>query len=408
MTELTQAWPAPLRFVADGFIETFARWSPPPRPVAPGREWGRFDVIRRLLSAPLVPWVMGLIVLALSAASAQSDSGTSLGLLIGIVTAVPVVVASRNALVGWRLAALVTLVLAPFDIDQNGLWAFPVLTGVVLIVLTGAVAIAYDRGIALWAMATTTAVMTIWVVGNRLIWIVGFGALAIVTDIIRSRRLTAQALIEEQELTGLERARRVAFEERTRIARELHDVVAHHMSIVAVRAETAPYRVTGLSEEVREEFAEIAEAARTSLNEIRSLLGVLRSDEAMRVPQPGLDQLEEMVEATRRAGVEVDLNVTGDRRPVRPAVELTAYRILQESLSNVARHAPGAPAEVWIDYGTDSLGVIVANPWADRDGETGHGIMGMTERAVAVGGTLEARRRPDGRFVVEAVLPVEP
>lgn len=385
--------------IRDGFVDTFLRWSSPPRAMT---TWGESSSrLVGLAKMPSTSWVVALLVFALTAASADS---TVLGLGVGVVTALPIVLMRYSLLVAWRLAFLAGVVVV-LGGESNMDLGVP--TGAVIILLTVAVSLAFPRRVALWT----------WVsVGFLLVWrspessvalILAVGGGAIFTDAIRSRRLATLALADEQELSGLERARRVGFEERTRIARELHDVVAHHMSIVAVRAESAPYRLDSLTDEVRAEFAEISQAARQSLNEIRSLLGVLRSDGAPRLPQPSLDQLEEMVDATRNAGVEVDVNVRGDRRPIRPAVELTAYRILQESLSNVARHAPGAKAEVWVEYSDDALALVVANPWEGEVGTPGHGITGMSERAAAVGGAIDARRRPDGRFVVEVSLPVD-
>jgi len=274
------------------------------------------------------------------------------------------------------------------------------------------IATTHQRSIALWAWAVTIPSVTAGVGGDMgdnigVVAIAG-AVLALITDGLRASQQGTQQLIDERERVGVERARRVSVEERARIARELHDVVAHHMSMVAVRAETAPYRVHGLSEEARSEFAEISTAARASLNEIRSVLTLLRGDETPRTPQPDLDQVDELVEDARRAGANVELHVSGRRRPLRAAVELSAYRILQESLANVTRHMPGETAGVWVDYRDDTLGLVVANPCPEPAGDPGHGITGMQERATAVGGTLDARRRADGRFVVEATLPLKP
>ena len=151
-------------------------------------------------------------------------------------------------------------------------------------------------------------------------------------------------------------------EERTRIARELHDVVAHHMSLIAVRAETAPYRLRGLPESARAEFGSLSEVAREALAEMRRLLGVLRDDQpAALAPQPQLADLPALVDAARQAGVSVELSVPAALDQVPSGVGLCAYRIVQESLSNASQHAPGAAVTVSVDHGVAAVLLRVAN-----------------------------------------------
>lgn len=330
---------------------------------------------------------------------------SSVGWAFGLIVAIPIVLGKWDALVGWRLSAVVTALVVGFrSWDGSGIM---LAAATVLVAYTTYVSIRFERGIALWAWAACTAIVAASSYPDTAAAVFGGGVMALLTDALRSRRMGAEALETEQRRFGLERAKRIGVEERSRVARELHDVVAHHMSMVAVRAETAPYRIKDLPEAIAAEFVEISSTARESLNEIRGLLSVLRNDDAPRMPQPGLGELEDLIEASRRAGAEVELTVWGDARPLRPAVELAAYRILQESLSNVTRHAPGEAAEVWVEYGENELGLVVSNPSRASVREPGHGITGMRERAAAVGGSLDARRRPHGRFVVEALLPVE-
>jgi signal transduction histidine kinase len=202
-----------------------------------------------------------------------------------------------------------------------------------------------------------------------------------------------------------------AMGERARIARDLHDVVAHHVSAIAVQAETARLTTEGLPEEGRAHFESIGETARDALNEMRRLLGVLREDvdgKAERDPQPGLARLNELVDTARAAGTEVRLTVQGQVAPLPPGVDLCAYRILQEALTNTRRHAPGAPVDVELDYGADTLRLRVRDHGpgpADGAGE-GLGLLGMRERAIMVGGTLTAGPAGGGGFVVDAELPV--
>ncbi len=176
----------------------------------------------------------------------------------------------------------------------------------------------------------------------------GFTAAAVAVDSVGSRRRAQQALAGQAEATELERARRAVLEERARIARELHDVVAHHMSLIAVRAETAPYRLAGLPEPARAEFGSLSGAAREALADMRRLLGVLRHDEpAGRSPQPQLPDLPALIETARRAGMAVELSAPPALDQVPAGVGVCAYRIVQEALSNAGRHAPGAAGARW-------------------------------------------------------------
>src|SRR5262249_49097880 len=164
------------------------------------------------------------------------------------------------------------------------------------------------------------------------------------------------------ERTELERARRAVLEERARIARELHDVVAHHLSLIAVRAETAPYRLTGLPESAQAEFGSLSGVAREALAEMRRLLGVLRHDEpADRAPPPGLADLPALVETARQAGLSVQLSVPSALDHVPAGVGVCAYRIVQESLSNASQHAPGAAVTVSVDRESGMILLHVAN-----------------------------------------------
>ena len=201
--------------------------------------------------------------------------------------------------------------------------------------------------------------------------------------------------------------------ERARIARELHDVVAHHISMIAVQAETARLTTPGLPTEGATRLLAIGDTARTALTEMRRLLGVLREDAdtgVQRRPQPGLGQLIDLVDESRdAAGSRTRLIVSGPIAPLDPGIEVTAYRIVQEALTNARRHAPGAAVDVELRYGDEDLAVRVRDngpgPAADRPG---HGLLGMRERAATVGGTLLTGPAPGGGFLVEARLPVKP
>ncbi|MEU3722245.1 sensor histidine kinase [Streptomyces sp. NPDC031705] len=234
---------------------------------------------------------------------------------------------------------------------------------------------------------------------------------------LRAVRLARGQLVVQETLTEEERARRTLLEERSRIARELHDVVAHHMSVISIQAQVAPHLVENPSEELKENLAGIRANALEALTELRRVLGVLRSEQpddpaGPHHPQPTLAELEGLVDNVRGAGLEVTTEVAGIRRPLTPGVELTAYRIVQEALSNCLRHAPGSRVEVGIAYGPRELHLCVANSAPTRPAPpspgAGHGLLGMRERAGMLGGELAAGPRPDGGYEVSAVLPMDP
>ncbi|MFH8764726.1 sensor histidine kinase [Streptomyces althioticus] len=245
---------------------------------------------------------------------------------------------------------------------------------------------------------------------------VPLSAVVVVLGIALRGRREARAQLEQQTtLTAEERARRTLLEERSRIARELHDVVAHHMSVISIQAQVAPHLVKDPPDELRENLAGIRQNAVEALTELRRVLDVLRSEhpapgERADAPQPTLGRLEALVENTRAAGLTVTTEVTGDRRPLPPGVELSAYRIVQEALSNVLRHAPGATAHVTLAYGPHALRVQVVNTAPTREAPPSagarHGLLGMRERAVMLGGTLTAGPWSGRGFRVEARLPV--
>ncbi|SEO99344.1 sensor histidine kinase [Amycolatopsis saalfeldensis] len=212
-----------------------------------------------------------------------------------------------------------------------------------------------------------------------------------------------------------EAARRAVLEERTRIARELHDVVAHHMSVLAMRADSARYRFPGLDDGLREEFQAIQDTARTGMTEMRRLLGLLRDGRAQpeTEPQPGAERIEELVERVRAAGTDVRFERRGEYGGLPDGVALSAYRIVQEGLSNAVRHAPGAPVEVSVRIGPGELRLTVRDSGAatgvpeDTAGREKHGLLGMRERAAALGGTFTAGRRDGGGFAVTVTVPLD-
>ncbi|MFE5589373.1 sensor histidine kinase [Streptomyces sp. NPDC056549] len=249
-----------------------------------------------------------------------------------------------------------------------------------------------------------------------------FATATVVGASLRATRVSRTRLVEQEELTAEERARRALLEERGRIARELHDVVAHHMSVISIQAQVAPHLVENPSPELRENLAGIRQNAVDALTELRRVLGVLRGDGAAgdaaagvrHAPQPTLDRLGELLANVRATGLDVTAETVGAPRPLSPGTELSAYRIVQEALSNAMRHAPGGRAAVATHYHADGLTVRVTNTAATRPvgsvpsgggREPGHGLLGMRERTAMLGGELAAGPTPDGGWDVTATLP---
>ena len=287
----------------------------------------------------------------------------------------------------------------------RGLGRLELLTWWIVIQVLGAVAtaLAPERGD--WVELFVMAVLS--------------GVAAVVGDLLRSRAETRRRLVEQESISKEERAERERLQERARIARELHDVVAHHLSVVVVRADSAPHRLPALQDDVRAEFVEIADAARASLTEMRRVLRLLRSqplDQPLEQPpmgelgpQPGLTQLEDLVASTRQAGADVGLN-DGVPTGLDPAVELAAYRVVQEALSNAVRHSPKSEVQVTVRRQGDDLALKIWNGPAGSDElpmpGSGHGLVGIRERVALLDGTVSAGPTPEGGYLVEASLPV--
>lgn len=254
---------------------------------------------------------------------------------------------------------------------------------------------------------------------QRLGAVAWMGLATAVGDSVRNRRAYVRALEERAERAERTReqeaARRVAGE-RMRIARELHDVVAHELTLINAQAGIGvhvgrddPVQMAGLLEAIRD-------GSKGALGELRSIVGLLVQPGdavAPREPSPGLGRLEDLVVSFDRAGLRVDVDREGRERPVPSAVDVAAYRIIQEALTNVRKHAGVDTAGLRLRYGHDALHVTVENGGSllrrSRDGDgTGRGVIGMRERAAAVGGSTTTGPRPGGGFAVEAWLPLRP
>ncbi|WP_327381051.1 sensor histidine kinase [Streptomyces sp. NBC_01207] len=351
---------------------------------------------------------------------------------LGVAQTVPLLLALTRPLHAWVLVLIADTVAAVLLIGADEVaghsWPWPPMSIVGYLVLMACLGLRESVRTLVGVWLVTGVVGTVLgfsppagVTNTNALLFVLSGVMLVLTGALRGVGDAQQRVAEQESISEAERARRTLLEERARIARELHDVVAHHMSVITVQADSAPYRVPGMSEPVREEFAAIAASARESLGEMRRLLTVLRGDGAggangvdgERAPQPGIDRLQQLVEATVRAGQPVELSLAaGAAGAAPPAVDLSAYRIVQEALANVVRHAPGAPTRVSVTVDEDEVLVLVVNgPARDAVVElegsgTGHGLVGMRERVRLTGGTLDTGPLPDGGFRVAARLPL--
>ncbi|WP_329403431.1 sensor histidine kinase [Streptomyces virginiae] len=385
----------------------------------------------------LVVGIFVVTLLPVTIAVLSNDYGVGGGWAgaLGVAQTVPLLLALTRPLHAWIVVLAADTVAAVLLIGADKVaghsWPWPPMTIVGYLVLMACLGLREPVRTLVGVWLVTGVVGTVLGFSqpagvmntNALLFVLG-GVMLVLTGALRGLGDAQQRVAEQESISEAERSRRTLLEERARIARELHDVVAHHMSVITVQADSAPYRVPGMSEPVREEFAAIAASARESLGEMRRLLTVLRGDGANgagpsdgadgeRAPQPGIDRLQQLVEATVRAGQPVELSLAaGAAGAAPPAVDLSAYRIVQEALANVVRHAPGAPTRVSVTVDEDEVLVLVVNgPARDAVVElessgTGHGLVGMRERVRLTGGTLDTGPLPDGGFRVAARLPL--
>ncbi len=292
-----------------------------------------------------------------------------------------------------------------------------------MLVATYSVAAYAPRGRALLGVGMTgTAVLVVTLAVDELrtvsevpFELVVVAAVWSVGRVVHRQRTRADALSEHAD--GLERrrdheARAAVGLERRRIARELHDVIAHSVSLMGVQAAAAEQVLALDPERAREPLRAIQDTARDAIDELRRLLGVLREsdDAATLVPQPGLDALEALVEQMRGAGLPVELRVEGSAAKLSPGVELSAYRVIQEALTNALKHAGAAPTTVTVRHGADALELEIVDA-GRRNGHsdgTGHGLVGMHERVALYGGTISSAHRREGGYAVRASLPTQP
>jgi signal transduction histidine kinase len=237
-------------------------------------------------------------------------------------------------------------------------------------------------------------------------WVVGIAIGHKFEEADEAKERAARAEREREE-----RARLAVEEERTRIARELHDIVGHSVSVMTVQASAVRRLLKPEQEREREALEIVEQTGREALAEMRRLVGVLRRPEEAPAlaPQPSLEHLGKLVEQAREAGLPVELRIEGKSIPLSPGVDLTGYRLVQEGLTNAVKHAGAAGAQVLVRYGNGEVEIVVSDDGdGSGDGEKGgHGLVGMRERVAVYGGELEAGPRAEGGYVLRARLPVE-
>ena len=373
---------------------------------------------------------LGLAFFNMAVAASELDVPPAAALPAGLAQSVALILILVHPRAATALQFLAVAVFAVAIPPGSGsTWPLTVLGLIALVAHVGLVAVRSTQRATLttW-LASVLLLVLLVLVGPRgrpaadglpMITIYLFLSALVVAVALAARRWQAIG----RELAGarhdieVERGRRAVAEERTRIARELHDIVAHGMSVIHMQASSASYRIKNLDPEAKTEFARIAADARSTLREMRQLLAVLRDESADTelAPAPDLGRLAELVESAGRAGVPVELHeAEGVRRAVLPdGVALTAYRIAQESVSNVIRHAPGARTVICLDLEGSDLVLSVVNDAAtqparltETSGSSGHGLPGMRERVRLAGGSLETGARDEGGYRVVARLPI--
>lgn len=375
-----------------------------------------------------------MFVGAIAAALALAAVGTALGatlypvpvaiaFLLAALHAAAVPLALRMPRTAGALSVVVVTALAVVQSPVVGApWPWAVTTMVAQSIVVGLIGFqARSRvGVLVWlaSVAGTVGASALYPTGTdaptvNIIIAGSVTAVALAGGIVaREWRSIRAQLISERAVSAEEHEGRVLAEEKTRIARELHDVVAHSMSIIAVQATSAPYRHESVPAPVAREFEEIAEAARTAMQELRGVLSVLRQGDAEPdlAPQPTLADLPALIEHASRSGVDIVLDDdSGTTTSVSSGAALAAYRVVQEAISNAMRHAPGASIRVSCTIDRATLVVSVVNSASIglfEPSEGGHGLLGMRERVRGVGGHLSVGPTDEGGYSVVARIPV--
>ncbi|MEA3018941.1 MAG: hypothetical protein QOI47_465 [Actinomycetota bacterium] len=357
---------------------------------------------------PLAVWASALVVGVVQvsgsfgAAHDQPDRLTIDGLAVGLLLLGPAALAVRDR---WPLVAAGVPLLAADVYLGRGYPYGPVFLSVIIGLATAVLVGERHRVWFLSALGLVGYPLAAWIFGGgsggppvwHLVLVAGWVAVVLaVADLVRSRRLET-----------IERLRRRTSEERLGVARDVHDVLAHNISMINVQAGVALHLFDERPEQARTALANIKDASREALHELRAALDVLRyGDEgAVRSPAPGLSDLDRLVDMVRSSGLEVRTQFSGVPIALPPTVDLAAYRIVQEALTNVTRHARARAAVLSVRYG-DTLVVEVADDGRGGTVVAGNGIIGMRERAAALGGAVDAGPMPSGGFRVTATFPL--
>ena len=329
------------------------------------------------------------------------------GVPLAVAQVAPLVVRRRYP------RAVLSIVTAAWIAQVAFVSALPPVPTVVAVYTVGA---NLERMAGLQAAVASTAATSLATLGvgeydRTVTYLVLFVAAWVIGDNLGTRRAYTRALEERAERLEREReaeAARARAEEQARIARELHDVIAHNVSVMVVQAAAANDVFDSRPERAREALHAIETSGRSALSELRRLLGVVRADGAEYAPRPGLDRLDDLVAQVRAAGLAVAVSVEGAQRTLPAGVDLSAYRIVQEALTNTLKHAQATRADVALRYRDDALDVEVRDDGeATGNGDgAGHGLIGMRERVTAYGGTLDAGPAPAGGFTVSARFPL--
>jgi len=383
-------------------------------------------VLRQAATAPPAPVVAGALLAVLAAAQALALLARTNAINAADLQIAFVVVAIATALpLGLLWAYPAAAAVAACAACVLSLWAFHALPAAGLIALLILLYRLGWGGSQLLAALLTAPFLVLALAGPAgtgaripAVLLAALGPAAAWAGAARRARSQAREHSAAQAVIAGSLLEHTVRGERARVSRELHDVVAHHISMIAVQAETARLTTPGMPAAGARQLSAIGDTARAALTEMRRLLGVLREDTrtgaAVRRPQPGLLQLNELLDEAREAsGSGIRLIVRGPLTALDPGVELAAYRIIQEALTNARRHAEGAAVDVELHFTADALRLWVRDngpgpppPGIAAPPSGGHGLLGMRERAAAVGGDLRTGAAAGGGFLVEATLPV--
>ncbi|WP_306318435.1 MULTISPECIES: sensor histidine kinase [unclassified Streptomyces] len=409
-----------LRGLREDLFRGVLAYRPLPRAGTDG-PWARQfpDGTRKHLG--LLPHAVVLVLAALTLFVGATSYGAidegPFALVAGLMASVPVALTLIRPVLAWWLSLLVAPVLVWATSDGLYPWSGGSLLGHTVVMMVVAARTRPRTAAWMWSLSTLYALLSAVLFGGidggiavpmAVLSGLGVGIVALV----QVNRATRREVVQERTVTAVERDKRTLLEERTNIARELHDVVAHHMSVVAIQAEAAPYRVENPPPELEQAFVTIRENAVAALTELRRVLGVVRAEdyEAPDAPQPTLADLDKLLENVRDAGLTATKTLTGAARELPPGVELSAYRIVQEALSNTLRHAPGSQAAVEVSYVLGGLGLRIVNGpctgLVKPSPGAGHGITGMRERVSMLGGEMTAGETADGGYEVTVFIPV--